>query len=115
MTSALATQDAFRAAADPTRRSMLDMLAEGERTVGELCDSFSLTQPAISQHLKILRDAKLVSPRREGGKRSYSVRAGPLRDIYEWVAHYERFWTDKLDELGVLLDGGDGHQKEVGP
>ena len=113
MTTALATQDAFRAAADPTRRSMLDMLAEGERTVGELCESFSLTQPAISQHLKVLHDAKLVSRRRDGRRRFYSVRAGPLREIYEWVAHYERFWTDKLDELGVLLDGQDGYQEEA--
>ena len=93
----------FRAIADPSRRRMLDHLARGERTVTELCGLFEMSQPAISQHLKILRDAGLVRDRREGRARIYSLDARPLLEVYDWVAHYQRFWDVKLDALASLL------------
>ena len=93
----------FRAIADPSRRRMLDHLASGERSVTELCDLFEMSQPAISQHLKILRDAGLVRNRREGRTRLYSLDARPLLEVYDWVSHYQRFWVVKLDALATLL------------
>lgn len=95
----------YRAIADGTRRQILDVLAEGERSVSELLECFELSQPALSQHLKVLRDAGLVLVRRDGRKRIYSLDPRPLRAIYDWVAHYERFWDEKLEKLGQFLDG----------
>ena len=94
----------FRALADPTRRALLDRLGDGELTVGELCEGFDMSQPAISQHLKVLRDAGLVSVRRDGRRRFYALDAGPLKAAYEWIGRYERFWDERLGRLGQLLD-----------
>ena len=93
----------FEAVSEPTRRAMLDLLAAGERSVGELVDRFDVTQPAISHHLRILREAGLVKTRRAGRQRFYRLQARPLRQIHDWVAHYERFWTVKLNALGEHL------------
>ena len=94
----------FRAVSDPSRRAILDLLAEGERAVNELLAHFSFSQPALSKHLKVLREAGLVVKRAVGRQRVYSIEAEGLRSVAEWVAHYERFWTEKLDALGGLLD-----------
>lgn len=94
----------FRAVADPTRRAILDLLAAGERAVNDLLKPFKMTQPAISQHLRVLREAGLVTERRDGRRRIYKLEAAPLRAVYDWAAHYERFWTDKLTALGDYLD-----------
>jgi DNA-binding transcriptional ArsR family regulator len=96
--------DAYRAIADPTRRALLDLLAEAERSVGELVAAFSLTQPAISQHLRILVEAGLARVRRAGRQRFYSVDAAPLREVYDWAGHYEQFWPSHLERLGRYLD-----------
>ncbi|AKF03190.1 ArsR/SmtB family transcription factor [Sandaracinus amylolyticus] len=95
--------DPFRAIADPTRRAILDVLAEGERSVSELCACFDVSQPAISQHLAVLRDAGLVVVRAEGRQRIYALHADPLREVHDWSSHYERFWSTKLDALGAVL------------
>jgi DNA-binding transcriptional ArsR family regulator len=95
----------YRAVSDGTRRRILDVLAEGERSVSELLERFELSQPALSQHLKVLRDAGLVSVRRDGRRRIYALDPRPLRAIYDWVAHYERFWDERLGALGKFLDG----------
>lgn len=96
--------DAFRAISDPTRRRILDLLSDGERPVAALASQFDMTLPAVSQHLKVLRDAALVYERREGRQRLYRVNAAPLRNVAEWVGQYERFWREKLDALGKYLD-----------
>jgi len=93
----------FEAVAEPTRRAVLDLLSRQERSVSDLVDRFNLTQPAISHHLRILRQAGLVRFRQQGRQRWYRLHGRPLREIYDWVAHYERFWTDKLDALGDHL------------
>jgi len=103
MTSAVLA-DPFRAISDPTRRAILDLLAAGERTASELGAPFPISQPALSQHLRVLRDAGLVRSRKEGRLRVYAVAPEPLRLVHDWVAHYEAFWTDKLDALGRFLD-----------
>ena len=96
----------YRAISDPGRRAMLDLLAEHpEMAVGDLCQSFEFSQPAVSQHLKVLQGAGLVSSRKDGRRRMYRLQPEPLRHVYDWVSHYEKFWNDKLDALGRFLDG----------
>jgi len=99
-----ATTDVFLAIADPTRRAILHRLAGGEHTAGDLAAPFEATQSAISQHLAILRDAGLVHVRSEGRRRVYHLRPAPLKRVARWVAHYERFWNERLDALGDYLD-----------
>ena len=94
------TTDIFRAISDPTRRAILDLLENGERTVSELGEPFPISQPALSQHLKVLREAGVVTLRRDGRFRLYRLDPVPLKEIHDWVGHYERFWTEKLDRLG---------------
>lgn len=99
--------DVFRAVSDPTRRSILDHLRDGEMTVGDLVARFSITQSAVSQHLRILRESRLVRVRKEGRLRRYCLDYRPLVEIYDWVAHYERFWQQKLDALDDYLEATD--------
>ncbi len=94
----------FRAVSDPSRRAILDLLSEGERTVNELLAHFRFSQPALSKHLKVLRDAGLVVVRAVGRQRRYSLQAEGLRSVADWVAHYEQFWNARLDALGTILD-----------
>lgn len=94
----------FHAVADPSRRSILDLLRAGERTVGALLAHFPFSQPALSKHLRVLRDARLVRVRKAGRERHYSLDARALREVYDWAAHYERFWQGRLDRLGKVLD-----------
>ncbi len=105
MKSAGQTADVYAAIADPTRRALLLRLAqEGERNVTELLEPFSISQPAVSKHLRILREAGLVRSRREGRERFYEIEASRLRDVYDWVSYFEKCWDEKLDALGEYLD-----------
>lgn len=94
----------FAAIADPTRRQILDRLGRSELTVNEIAEPFHVSQPAISQHLRVLREAGLVSRRKEGRFRRYRLNGGALREVYDWVLHYRRFWTGNLTGLGKYLD-----------
>jgi DNA-binding transcriptional ArsR family regulator len=82
----------FRAIADPTRRAVLDLLRDGERTVTELGEAFPISQPALSQHLKALREAGLVSQRPDGRRRFYRIDPAGLQVAYDWFEHYAVFW-----------------------
>lgn len=104
LVSAAVANAVFRAVSDPTRRALLDLLLQAERSVGELVEHFEVSQPAVSQHLRILVEAGLAEVRRAGRQRYYSVRALPLREVYDWAAHYERFWDERLLALGHYLD-----------
>ena len=95
--------DVYRALSDPTRRALLELLAGREQPVSALAERFTMTQPAISQHLRVLREAGLVRERREGRSRLYRLHPEPLREAYEWLAQYERFWRQKLTDLGEHL------------
>src|ERR687895_1724929 len=94
----------YRAISDPTRRRVLDLLAAGDHTVAELNAPFPISQPAMSRHLRVLRRAGLVHERRQSRNRIYSLNAQPLRSVAEWVEHYERFWSSRLERLGSYLD-----------
>jgi DNA-binding transcriptional ArsR family regulator len=94
----------FRAVSDPTRRRMLELLGAGERTVAELAEPFDMTQPAVSQHLRVLREAGLVDVKKEGRHRVYSLDPEPLREVFDWAQYFEGFWRKKLSALGRELD-----------
>ena len=103
MTRGKSSVNVFRAVADSTRRELLDRLAEGEQPVTRLAARFDMSLPAVSQHLKMLREAGLVAERREGRQRLYRLRATPLKEVADWVSHYDRFWRSKLKALGEHL------------
>ena len=105
--SAAARDVVFRALGDPTRRSILESLSRRERSVTELCEPFDMTQPAVSQHLRVLADARLVSVRRRGRERVYRLRAAPLRQVYDWLGHFEQFWQGKLEALAEYMEDED--------
>jgi DNA-binding transcriptional ArsR family regulator len=102
MTTAAATT--FDVLAEPTRRRILDLLLEGERSVGELVGRLKLSQPGVSKHLRVLRDAGLVSVRGDAQRRIYSVHPGPLSEVDEWLEPYRRLWSGRLDGLEEHLD-----------
>lgn len=96
--------DVFGAISAPSRRAMLAMLAKREMPVMELAESFDMTLSAVSQHLAILREAGLVSQRKEGRQRLYRLEAEPLKEIADWLEFYQPFWTDRLHKLGQYLE-----------
>jgi DNA-binding transcriptional ArsR family regulator len=89
----------FDVVAEPNRRRILDLLTESERPVGELVEQLHLSQPAVSKHLRILREAGLVEVRGDAQRRLYSVRPEPLRAIDQWLTPYRRMWASRLDDL----------------
>jgi DNA-binding transcriptional ArsR family regulator len=95
---------AFEVLAEPRRREILDLLKAGERPVGELVELLALTQPGVSKHLKVLRDAGLVEVRQDAQRRWYRLRPDPLVEIDAWLAPYRRLWADRLDDLERHLD-----------
>ncbi len=94
----------FEVLAEETRRRILDLLAAEERPVGELVGLLSLSQPAVSKHLKVLRDAGLVESRTDAQRRIYRARAEPLREVDEWLAPYRRQWASHLNALERHLE-----------
>ena len=95
----------FSAVAEPTRRAMLDLLAARPRSAGEIVSQFShLTQPGVSRHLRVLREAQLVSVTVHAQQRIYALKPEGLRELHEWVSKYQEFWVDKMDALEHHLD-----------
>jgi DNA-binding transcriptional ArsR family regulator len=90
---------AYGALAEPHRRRILDLLREGERPAGDLVERLALSQPGVSKHLKVLREAGLVTVRADGKRRLYALRAEPLAEVDEWLARYRAFWSERLDDL----------------
>ena len=93
----------FRALADPTRRRVLDLLRNGVRSVSELQADFKISQPALSRHLKVLREAKLVVFRRAGRLNVYQLNAEPMEAVNDWMRHYENFWLQNFKNLDDVL------------
>jgi DNA-binding transcriptional ArsR family regulator len=89
----------FEILAEPNRRRVLDLLRQQDQTVGELVDALDMSQPAVSKHLRVLRDAGLVEARVDAQRRIYSLRPEPLADIDAWLAPYRKFWRGKLAAL----------------
>ncbi len=96
--------DVFHAIADPTRRSLLDLIARGEQPVKELAKEFAMSRPAISQHLRVLEEAGLVIEKKVGREHHYQLTPEPLSQVDNWLRQYEHFWQRHLDLLGQHLD-----------
>jgi DNA-binding transcriptional ArsR family regulator len=94
----------FELVADASRRQILDLLRERERSVGELVARLGLTQPAVSKHLRTLREAGLVRVRRDAQRRWYQLHAEPLTELDAWLQPYRQFWASRLDALERHLD-----------
>jgi DNA-binding transcriptional ArsR family regulator len=101
---------AFDVLGDPVRRRLLELLAEGERSSGDMTAvvqaEFGITQSAVSQHLKVLRDSGFATVRIDGARRIYAVEAGPMREIDVWLDRFRAFWTPKLEALATEIARG---------
>src|SRR6202047_5038559 len=95
---------AFAALADPTRRSVLDLLRQGSLPAGRIAQAFPVSRPAISKHLRLLRRAELVRQRREGRHRFYQLNADPLKAVDSWLNNYRNFWRMNLDSLKAFVE-----------
>jgi DNA-binding transcriptional ArsR family regulator len=104
MARAATTADAFNAVAEPRRRQILDVLAGGERPVNDLVRVLGLTQPQVSKHLRVLREVGAVDVRDEGRRRLYRLNGHALRPIHDWVKNYEQSWSERFEQLDVVLD-----------
>jgi DNA-binding transcriptional ArsR family regulator len=95
---------AYAALAEPRRRQILDLLRDGERPAGELVKRLKLSQPGVSKHLKVLREAGLVAVRPDGKRRLYALRPEPLAEVAQWLEPYRAFWSKRLDALERHLE-----------
>lgn len=104
----------FEVLAEPRRREILDLLRSGERPVGELVENLTLSQPAVSKHLKVLREVGLVEVRQDAQRRWYRLRPEPLAEIDVWLAPYRELWNTSFDALERRLDAmpDDGEQRK---
>lgn len=106
---------AFDVLADPVRRRILELLATGEHASGEVVDviavEFGISQAAVSQHLKVLRDSGFASVRIDGARRIYAVDAAPMQEVDAWLGQFRIFWTSKLDALATEVARGKKHRK----
>jgi DNA-binding transcriptional ArsR family regulator len=105
---------AFEALAEPNRRRILDLLRDRERPVGELVDALDVSQPAVSKHLRVLREAGLVEVRTDAQRRIYRVRTEPLEAVDMWLRPYRALWSKRLDALGRHLDTMDAKPTKKG-
>jgi DNA-binding transcriptional ArsR family regulator len=96
--------DAFNAVAEPRRRQILDVLADGERPVNDIVAELALTQPQVSKHLRVLREVGVVDVRNEGRQRLYRLNGQALKPIHDWVKAYERTWSERFDALDAVLE-----------
>ncbi len=95
---------ALQALSEPHRMAILAMLADGERPAGDFVDALPIAQPTVSKHLSVLREAGLVTVRKDATRRLYSLNPAPLKELDQWLAGYRRFWTSTLDTLEAHLD-----------
>lgn len=95
--------DSLETIADPTRRRIVELLAKGALSSGEIAACFTLSRPAISQHLKVLREARFVHVRTEAQRRIYELDPRGVRDVAEWAARVESFWSQRMDRLSALM------------
>jgi DNA-binding transcriptional ArsR family regulator len=104
MARAATTTDPFNAVAEPRRRQILDLLAGGERAVGDLVEELGLGQPQVSKHLRVLREVGLVKAREDGRRRLYRVDGRALKPIHDWVKGYEALWSERFELLDDVLE-----------
>jgi DNA-binding transcriptional ArsR family regulator len=113
MARAATTEDAFNAVAEPRRRRILEILADGERPVNDLVARLRISQPQVSKHLRVLREVGLVRAREDGRQRLYRLNGRPLEPIYHWVREFERTWTNRFDALDDVLNDLKAEENET--
>ncbi len=104
MARAATTTDAFNAVAEPRRRQILDLLADGERSVNDLVESMGIIQPLVSKHLRVLREVGVVDVREDGRQRLYRLNPQALKPIHDWVKPYENMWSERFNLMDVVLE-----------
>jgi DNA-binding transcriptional ArsR family regulator len=102
----------FQALADPTRRAVLDLLQQKERSAGEIAHSFPVSRPAISKHLRVLRKSRLIHERREGRHRYYRLNPAPLKIVDSWLNQYRSFWESNLAGLKTFVEAAQGREHD---
>jgi DNA-binding transcriptional ArsR family regulator len=110
---------AFDVLGDPVRRRILELLTDGEQTSGAIASviqaEFGISQPGVSQHLRVLRESGFTTVRADGARRIYAVDSAPLQEIDMWLERFRRFWTQRLDALGTELARGKRERRETPP
>jgi DNA-binding transcriptional ArsR family regulator len=109
---AATTADAFNAVAEPRRRQILDVLADGEHPVNDLVRLLGMAQPQVSKHLRVLREVGAVAVRDEGRQRLYRLNGQALKPIHDWIKEYEQTWSERFDLMDTVLE--DLKEKEEG-
>lgn len=116
--SILSAVHAFDVLGDPVRRRILELLAEGEQSAGRVGqaveEEFGISQPGVSQHLRVLREHGFVSVRPEGTRRLYAVRAEPFTEVEDWLEGFRRFWSPRLDALATEIARGERERRTTG-
>jgi DNA-binding transcriptional ArsR family regulator len=105
--------NAFEVLAEPSRRRILDLVRDDERSVNELVERLAMSQPAVSKHLRVLRDEGFVEARVDGQRRMYHVKAEPLAEVEAWLEPYRRLWSERLDRLAQHLETTRGESGEA--
>src|ERR1700704_2830713 len=114
MARAPTTADVFNAVAEPRRRQILDALVGGERPVNDLVGVLGLGQPQVSKHLRVLREVGAVDVRDQGRQRLYRLNGHALKPIHDWVSNYQRTWSERFDELDIVLEDLKDKEQEDG-
>jgi DNA-binding transcriptional ArsR family regulator len=114
MARAATTADVFNAVAEPRRREILDALADAERAVNDLVGLLGLAQPQVSKHLRVLREVGAVQVRDEGRRRLYRLNGQALRPIHDWASGFEQTWSERFDELDLMLEDLQGDEQGAG-
>jgi len=104
MTPHEAPQPVFRALADPTRRAIIEMLAERPRAIGDIASAFEVTRPAIAKHLRILAEGGVIAVEQKGRKRINRLNPRALKSAADWLSHFDRFWDDRLAKLKQVVE-----------
>ncbi|MED4531584.1 metalloregulator ArsR/SmtB family transcription factor [Metabacillus fastidiosus] len=108
-----AKHDVFQAIADPTRRAVLQLLANKELPISEITSHFSISRTAVVKHLHILSEAKLVSGKKVGREKIYQLQPEPLTEVQQWLSYYEQFWNNKLSILKHVVENNDENSVKV--
>lgn len=112
MARAATTSDAFNAIAEPQRRLIIDLLAQGEQSVNTIAGKLNIKQPQVSKHLGVLREVGLVTVRTAGKQRLYSLNSEGLRPIHDWITPYERLWNERHDRLEALIQAAQSAEND---
>lgn len=103
----MSEQMVFRAIADPTRRSIMTMLAQGEHSLGDIASNYQMTRPAVTKHLKVLEQGGLITVRRQGRERLHALQPAALKRVSDWLSFFDQFWDHKLETLKQVVEADD--------